>query len=273
MKFNRFLWLALLVSFFTFALACQTAQTISNLLPEPSNRQSSQRAATRRPTQAAIQESSENPPTPILAITDVPPPTQVPTPLPQPTEPPPPTNRPAPPPQATQPPVDTPIPSPTTPTYTYKIMESRCGPNVRTYIEGYVYEGSLGKNDLLVRISQGADGGPDPNEDYRTGFDPRRRGYYYHNVDSNAPHGGTWYLWVIDPTTEQRISEIAIVKTDPQRVEDSGTSAGSCQSATVSFSTGGPGSGPRPTGTPTNTRDPNNTNPTPTNTRDLFDDS
>jgi hypothetical protein len=271
MQSNRFFWLALIVSLIVFVLACQTAQTISNLLPQPSARTSARRTATREPTEVALEQQAQEP-TAIIAITDVPPPTEIPTPIPQPTQPPPPTNRPAAP-QPTQPPADTPIPVPTTPSYTYKIQESRCGPNVRTYIEGFVYEGSIGKNDVLVRISQGPDGGPDPNDDYRTGSDPRRKGYYYQNVDSNAPHGGTWYLWVIDPTTQQRISEIAIVKTDPERVEDSGTSAGSCQSATVNFSTGGPGSGPRPTNTPRPTTGGNNNNATPTNTRDLGDDS
>ncbi len=273
MRLNRFSWLVILTSLVLFGLACQTAQTISNLLPESSPRQGSSRSATTEPTQVALEQTAQEP-TIIVAITDVPPPTAVPTPIPQPTQPPP-TNRPAPQPP-TQPPPPTEVPFTPTPSYTYKIMESYCGPNVRTYIEGFVYDGVTGKNDVLVRISQGPDGGPDPNEDYRTGSDPNRRGYYYQNVDSNAPHGGTWYVWVLDPTTMLRISEIAIIKTDPERVEDSGTSAGSCQSAKVSFSTGGPGSGPRATSTnfirATTTVDPNRT-PTPTRTLDPLDDS
>jgi hypothetical protein len=110
---------------------------------------------------------------------------------------------------------------------------------VRTYIEGFIYENGALKNDLLVRISQGPDGQPDPNDDFRTGSDPRR-GYYFHNINANAPHGGIWYIWVIDPATMQRISTIAIVETHSERVEDSDSSSGSCQSATVSFSNQGP---------------------------------
>lgn len=131
----------------------------------------------------------------------------------------------------------------------------------------------MGKNDLLVRISQGPDGQPDPNDDYRTGFDPKRKGYYYQNIDSNAPHDGTWYLWVIDPTTMQRISEIAIVKTDKERVEDSGNSSGSCQSATVNFATGAFRPTTRPT-TPPATENPNATpGATPSPTQDTGNDS
>jgi hypothetical protein len=135
-----------------------------------------------------------------------------------------------------------------------------------------VYENSIGKNGVLVRISQGPDGQPDPNDDYRTGTDKNRNGYYFQNIDVNAPHGGLWYLWVLDPTTMQRISEIAIVKTDPQRVEDTSNSAGSCQSATVTFSN----TGPRPvipTLTPRPGRTPGSTTPEPTPTHDPLNDS
>jgi hypothetical protein len=153
-------------------------------------------------------------------------------------------------------------------TYPYRIKDSRCGPNVRTFIEGIVYEGSVGKNDLLVRISQGPDGLPDPNDDYRTGTDTKKpKGYYFQNINIGAPHGGTWYLWVIDPATGQRISEIAIVKTDSERVEDSGNSSGSCQSATVNF-TSQPAAPVRP---PTRTPLPDEPDEEPT--QDLGDDS
>jgi hypothetical protein len=130
---------------------------------------------------------------------------------------------------------------------------------------------NVGKIDLLVRISQGPDGQPDPNDDYRTGTDPRRKGYYYHNIDANAPHDGTWYLWVIDPTTQQRISDIAIVKTDKERVEDSGNSAGSCQSATVNFTSAPPPPTARPTNTPRSGG--NDATPRPSPTQDQLDDS
>jgi len=245
--------------------------TIAQLRPAAApTRPRAARTATRRPTHVALEQSSEATPTAIVAVTDVPPPVDEP-PAGVPTQlhsqpPAPPTNRPVV--RATTPPQDTPIPQPTTPTYAYRIRDSRCGPNVRTYIEGYVYEGSVGKNDVLVRISQGPDGQPDPNDDYKTGTDTRRKGYYYQNVDSNNPHEGTWYVWVIDPATMQRISDIAIVKTDAQRTEDTGNSAGSCQSATVNFTTAPPAAAPRPT----NTRKPSN-DTEPSATPDNLDDS
>lgn len=276
MRSKRFLPLALVLFVVAFALACRTADTIVQL---SSRSGGSSRAATRRPTRVAVDQPVRQD-TPIVAVTDIPfaqPPTNEPTSedSDEPTVASPPTSRP-PPPQVkpTDPPPATPVPQPTTPQFLYRIQESRCGPNVRTYIEGTVYEGSVGKNDVLVRISQGPDGGPDPNDDYRTGTDPRRKGYYYHNIDANAPHDGTWYIWVLDKDTLQRISEIAIVKTDATRVEDSGSSAGSCQSATVNFST----TGPKPPSTPTNTPRPTDSggqqpSATPRPTQDMGDDS
>lgn len=271
---KAYLRLALVLGVMSFALACRTADTIAKLRPPAtSTRVRAVQTTTRRATNIAQVRQS---PTAIVAVTDIPPPTEEPVVEQQeaPTERVPttriPTRRAAPA-QPTQRPPDTPIPQPTTPQYAYRVKESRCGPNVRTYIEGFVYEGSVGKNGLLVRISQGPDGLPDPNDDYKTGTDPKRAGYYYQNIDSNAPHDGTWYLWVIDPNTQQRISEIAIVKTDKERVEDSGTSSGSCQSATVNFTT----APPPPTVRPTNvrpTQDPNST-PQPTPTQDNLDDS
>lgn len=272
MNRNRTLRLVLLGALVIFALACRTVDTIALLrstatpLPRPT------RTATRRITRAAENNPAANgTATAIVAVTDTPAPataaapaaaprTQAPTRVPTRAATPRPTSLPA----KTLPP-----PSPTSP-YIYKIQESRCGPNVRTYIEGYVYEGYTPKNGVLIRISQGPDGQPDPNDDYLTGSDPRK-GYFFQNIDANAPHGGTWYLWVMDPNTKQRISDIEIVKTDPQRIEDTENNPGSCQSATVTFST----SGPRPslrTATPSATRDPN-ASPTPTPTQDILNDS
>jgi hypothetical protein len=158
------------------------------------------------------------------------------------------------------------------------VSESRCGPNVQTYIEGYVYENGAAKNGVLVRISQGPDGQPDPNDDYRTGTDSAKPGYYIQNIDVHAPRGGLWYVWVVDLTNLQRISTIATVKTDAQRVEDTETSSGSCQSATVNFSNSGPVAPTRtrtPTRTPQGSRTPTTTGtpatatPTPTPTATL----
>ncbi|MBI4673510.1 MAG: hypothetical protein HY741_17800 [Chloroflexi bacterium] len=277
MKFKRSTFFVLLLTLLTLTLACRTAETIAQLRATPAvTRPRATRAPTRVPTRVSIVEgiTADASPTAIVAITEAPaapanPPAQ-PTSKPANTpKPAPPTRKPAvlPTPKPTNPP---PPPSPTS-QFKYRIQESRCGPNVRTYIEGYVYENNVAKNDVLVRISQGPDGLPDPNDDYRTGADPRK-GYFFHNINANAPHGGTWYLWVIDPTTQQRISEIAIVKTDPQRVEDSENSSGSCQSASLKFSTSSPasGGGTQRTPTPSRTRDPN---ATPTPTQDALDDS
>lgn len=270
MRPKRNLWLALLLFGIFFVLACRTVETIAQIRPPQTNNRA---RATRTPTRRATQISGQQPnvdetPTAILAVTDEPFPTDEPLPTEETVENPTsiPTRRLAPA-QPTQRPPDTSVPPPTIQQFAYRVRDSRCGPNVRTYIEGYVYEGSTGKDGMIVRISQGPDGQPDPNEDYRTGTDPKRKGYYYHNIDAGAPHGGTWYLWVMDPTNMQRISEIAIVKTDPQRVEDNGNSAGSCQSATVNFTT----QAPQPTARPTNTRSPDQ--PTPQPTQDPGDDS
>lgn len=273
-KFPQF---AFILTIILLTLACRTADAIAQLYPAPANnRPHATRTSTRRPTRAALEPQNGNsaPPT-LVPETDVPaPPTDAPPPRATANNKPPatraPTNRPVAHP-TTRPP-NTPVPPSPTSQYVYRVQESRCGPNVRTYIEGYVYEGSVGKNGLLVRISQGPDGQPDPNDDYKTGTDTKRKGYYYQNIDSNAPHDGTWYLWVIDPATQQRISEIAIVKTDKTRVEDSGNSSGSCQSATVNFSTQGPRPTTRPSNTPPATRDPNAA-PTPSPTHDPLDDS
>jgi len=269
MSFKRFAFVGLVILLVLFSLACRTAETIAQLRATP---QAPRTRVTRAPTRVSKPPTAapEIMPTEITAVTDIPaPPTNPPPPAPS-TKPPPaapPTKKPAVPP----PPKPTNTVPPASPTlqFKFRIQESRCGPNVRTYIEGFVYENNQPKNDVLVRISQGPDGQPDPNDDYRTGTDPRK-GYFFQNIDSNAPHAGTWYLWIIDPGTQQRISEIAIVKTDAQRVEDTENSSGSCQSATIKFSTSGPVVNPTRTVAPTNTRDPN-AQPTPT--QDPLDDS
>jgi len=267
---NRTTRLALLLLLFVFALACRTTELVAQSRPTSTNtRPRPTRTETRKPRASRTQVVVEaqvipvtNTPAPNAAApTDKPRATNAPnTPVPKnPTKPP-----------ATARPTNTqPAPTPTS-QFLYQVTESRCGPNVRTYIEGTITENNTPKNDLLVRISQGPDGQPDPNDDFRTGSDPRK-GYYFHNINVGAPHGGTWYIWVIDPATQQRISAIAIVKTDSERVEDSGTSAGSCQSATVNFSNKAPSPAPR-TPTPSRTLDPN-AGPTPTKTQDPGNDS
>lgn len=264
MNSRRLTFLLLSAAVLTFTLACRTADTIAQLRASPAaTRARATRAATRVPTRVSKQPTTigEELPTEITAVTDLPP-----TPSnPQPRQPPTQASK------SAAPTRKPPAPPPSSPVsrFKYLIQESRCSPNVRTFIEGFVYENNVPKNDVLVRISQGPDGQPDPNDDYRTGTDPRK-GYFFQNIDSNAPRAGTWYLWVIDPGTQQRISEIAIVKTDAQRVEDNENSSGSCQSAQLKFSTSGPVTNPAPTGTPSRTPNPD-AQPTPT--QDPLNDS
>lgn len=267
--------LGLLLAVMTLVLACRTVDTIAHLRSQPTAvRARATKAPTRAPTRAAVkpptqesaptaQASAAQPtgaaPTPGAAARK-PTPTRAATARPVAT-----TRAVA----TTRPTNTVPAPTPTS-QFAYQVAESRCGPNVRTYIEGYVYENGAAKNGVLVRISQGPDGQPDPNDDFLTGTD-KRKGYYFQNIDANAPHEGTWYLWVLDQTTKQRISTIAIVKTDATRVEDTENSSGSCQSATVNFSN----QPSRPvvrTPTPSRTRDPNAT-PTVTPTQDTLNDS
>ena len=120
------------------------------------------------------------------------------------------------------------LPTPT-PSLEYHVKFSWCGPNWQTFIEGTVSQNQIPKSGLLVRIAINPDGTP-VWDDYKTGTDPTKPGGYTQIIDANAPHDGLWYLWVVDPQTKQRISDIATVKTDPKRVEET-----SCQSATVDF--------------------------------------
>ncbi|MBI5034044.1 MAG: hypothetical protein HZB51_26275 [Chloroflexi bacterium] len=122
------------------------------------------------------------------------------------------------------------LPTPT-PSFPYHVNFSWCGPNWLTFIEGTVTQDGIQRNGLRVRVSQGPDGLAAWN-DYVTGTDSTKPGGYTHIIDANAPHGGTWYLWLIDPQTNQRVSDIATVKTDPKRQDET-----SCQSANVNFST------------------------------------
>lgn len=265
MNLNRTKRFLLLFAVFIFALACRTTELVAQVRPTPTNTRPRPTSTRPRPTRTEVVVQAE-----VVPSTNTP---GAPKPTSQPQAHPTNTVRAANPPAVHPPtarPTNTPAPPPTANPFPYQVQESRCGPNVRTYIEGYVYDNGSPKNDVLVRISQGPDGGPDPNDDYKTGSDPKK-GYFFQNIDVNAPHEGTWYLWVIDPTTQQRISAIAIVKTDGTRVEDNGNSAGSCQSATITFSNQGTRPIPR-TSTPGPTRNPG-AGPTPTPTRDTLNDS
>lgn len=272
--------LLFLVGVFLFGSACRLQEFVVQFRSTPTAARVA--AVTRTPTATATVTATDTvPPTlaPLATATAAATATPFPTPSPQP--------RPAtlaliPTPAPTRaaiaaraptvPPPPTQIPPTPTPEFYYKVSFSYCGPNGQTFVEGIVYENGTPKNGLLVRISQGPDGLPDPNNDDKTGSHLGRPGYYFQNIDANRPHGGTWYLWVIDPETKRRISMIAVVKTDPKRVDDTDKSAGSCQSATVDFSNQGaaatqPTALPTPTvPTPTVTGTPPTATPTGTAT-------
>jgi hypothetical protein len=122
------------------------------------------------------------------------------------------------------------IPPTPPPSFLYHESFAWCGPNWQTFVEGTVTLDGIPQNGLLVRISLDRDGAP-AWDDYKTGTDLTKPGGYTQIIDANAPHGGLWYLWIVDPQSHQRISQIAAIKTDPKRIEET-----SCQSATIDFS-------------------------------------
>ncbi len=122
-----------------------------------------------------------------------------------------------------------------TPEFRYLVKNPYCGPNWKTFVEGTVTEGGEPVDGLLARISTNMGGDP-AWTDYKTGTDPEKPGGYTQIIDANRPHEGLWYVWLVDPDTNRRISEIATIKTDRVRVEDTDKSPGSCQSATIDFS-------------------------------------
>lgn len=97
-----------------------------------------------------------------------------------------------------------------TPSFEYHVKFAWCGPNWQTFVEGTVSQNQVPKNGLGVRIALDPDGTPAWN-DYKSGTDPTKPGGYTQIIDANAPHIGLWYLWVVDPQTNQRISDIATV--------------------------------------------------------------
>ena len=168
--------------------------------------------------------------------------------------------------------------------FEFLISYSWCGPNAgKTFIEGKVYRDGDTVDGLLVRLAVNKGGDPIVN-DYKTGTDPNKPGGYTQIIGARGPRGGLWYVWVVDPDTKRRVSDIATVKTDPTYVTDTDQSNGSCQSAEVDFSndletapipTEIPSATPTvtgtpPTSTPTRTATPTRTRtPTPTATTTL----
>ena len=122
------------------------------------------------------------------------------------------------------------IPATPAPSFAFHVDFSWCGPNWLTFVEGTVSQDGIPRDGLRVRVSLGPDGLPAWN-DYVTGTDSTKPGGYTQIIDANSPHEGVWYLWLVDPQTSQRISDIAVVKTDAKRQNET-----SCQSATVNFS-------------------------------------
>ncbi len=151
-----------------------------------------------------------------------------------------------------------------TPEFRYVVTNPYCGPNWKTFVEGTVTEGGEPVDGLLARISTNKGGDP-AWTDYKTGTDPEKPGGYTQIIDAYRPHEGLWYVWLVDPDTNRRISEIATIKTDRVRVEDTDKSPGSCQSARIDFSSD---YAAQPTEEPYQTEAPDATDtPRPTATR------
>lgn len=165
-----------------------------------------------KPTFTATPTTSPTP-----TATDTPTPTETPTntPIPTPTPTSPPTATPTPKPPtptpAPRPPTATPTPrTPTatpTPTYYYKTANVGCYHSGDTFIEGTVYEGTVPKNGVTVRLSWSPDG---PRAaDCVTGTDPGRPGYYVH--PRTRGETGTYYVWVVD-ASGKRLSDIGMIQ-------------------------------------------------------------
>jgi hypothetical protein len=140
--------------------------------------------------------------------------------------------------EPTEEPTETEVPTETpqpTPEFRYQVVNPYCGPNWKTFVEGTITEGGEPMDGLLVRISTNQGGDP-AWTDYVSGADPTKPGGYTQIIDANRPREGLWYVWIVDPETKKRISEIATIKTDKVHVEDTDKSPGSCQSATIDFS-------------------------------------
>ena len=280
-------WLVFLFGAFLFISACRLGDSVTRSGGSTSTPVKAQQ--TRTPTPGIVSSVAEGvpllrPPTAITGPTQVPTPTldlgpteePSPTDLPQPTDIPGPTDTP----ESAQPtaaplPTKTPTLSPTippTPTreFRFAISNAYCGPNYQTFVVGTVTQGGNTVNGLLVRISTNMGGDPAWN-DYVTGTDKTKPGQYTQIIAAHRPLAGLWYLWLVDPTTKNRISDIATIKTDGTRVPDSNTSPGSCQSATINFADQGyTGATATPTVTGTRTVTPTTTptrTPTPTRTR------
>ncbi|MGB8646058.1 MAG: hypothetical protein WCF84_12535 [Anaerolineae bacterium] len=276
MKSNTARWLLLLACSFLILSACRLGDALEQTTSKPTAIAQTKRTPTPRethtptvasdtmmdlPTETEVPTDTEAPteteaPTDTEAPTETDVPFIVPTDMPEPTD--------------TLEPTETAVP---TPEFPFIVSSSDCRPNVRTYIEGTVYENGVEKNGVLARISLSPGGDPAPNDDYVTGTDRSRPGYYFQNIDVKGPRGGVWYIFLLDPQTRNRISTIATVKTDSKRVEDNGESAGSCQSAVVNFSSVGdvidPTETPEATDTPatTTTATPSRTGTAVTPTR------
>ncbi|MBI5304764.1 MAG: hypothetical protein HY868_21700 [Chloroflexi bacterium] len=216
-QFRQFVWLVLMLS---PILACRTISMVERLVPTPEIIvQTSTISKDDAPPSAATLPTAL--PTILLPIiTPTSEPTAVPTP--------PPTLR-APIRAPAKPSTPTRVPPAPTPSFEYRVSSAWCGPNWQTFVEGTVIRDGVPQNDLRVRVSLERDGSPIMN-DYRTGTDATKPGGYTQIIDANAPRGGLWYLWIIDPQSQKRISEIAAIKTDSQRVEEI-----SCQSALINF--------------------------------------
>lgn len=131
-----------------------------------------------------------------------------------------PTFTPAPPTPTSPPPTATPVPATPTPTPTftptptptpaweYRTANVGCYHSGDKFIEGTVWEGGAPKNGVMVRLSWAPDAAG--AADFVTGTFPTRSGYYLHP----RPKGetGTFYVWVVNATTGERLSDIGMIQ-------------------------------------------------------------
>jgi hypothetical protein len=240
-------WFALLLGASLVIAACRAGDFVAQYTSRPTAT-----APQARPTKTETPGETATE-TEVPTDSEAPTETDVPTDTEAPTETEVPTDTEAPAPAEVSVPTDTDEPTETevpTREFQYQISYSWCGPNQGiTFVEGTIYQDGDTQDGLLVRLAVNPGGDPIVN-DYKAGTDPSKPGGYTQIIGANGPRGGLWYLWVVDPDTKQRISDIATVKTDAKYVEDTDQSSGSCQSAVVDFAND-LSTAPIPTGAPT----------------------
>ncbi len=212
--------------FIAFAMIfdCRAAELVSNLRQRRTGVTAVAAQAARRtpsPTAARVapvETPTETPTTPPTATLE-PSPTEFPSDTPEPadTATPRPTSTPVPPtrkPLPTQTFTPAPPPSPTRCPQEYCVTKATCIPDNNTRATGIVYENGVPKNGVRVRVSY-ADGGAPAAADFISGHDPINRdkldphnpGYYQVGIREGAAFDGNWWVFLMDDTGQNEISE------------------------------------------------------------------